>query len=113
MTPPREPESGCRPCPRCTELDAAARQVLEQLSTHPALPPALRGLPPEKLAVLLKWSILTATAPRPAWPPPRPTDAKRKHRRPLDAVIADLGGHASGGEPPVEEPDDGVFDITD
>jgi hypothetical protein len=101
-----EPGEGEGGCPRCERLSRQAAEVLTQLRASPALPPALRSMPPEKLAILLKWSILAATNPRPAWPPPRPTDAKRRRRRPLDAVIADLGGHASGGEPPVEEPDD-------
>jgi hypothetical protein len=95
-------------CPRCERLDAAARQVLEQLRAHPALPPALRVLSPERLGILVKWSIILFTNPRPQWPPPRPTDAKRRHRRPLDAIVEDLGGHASGAEPPpaLEEWDD-------
>jgi hypothetical protein len=95
-----EQNPGDGACPRCAELDAAARQVLEGLSTHPALPPALRCLPPEKLGILVRWTVVSLTNPRPAWPPPRPTDARRKHRRPLDGVIEDLGGHASGAEPP-------------
>jgi hypothetical protein len=101
------------PCPRCTALSRQAAEVMAQLQASPALPPALRALSPEKLGILVRWAILTTTAPRPQWPPPRLADAKRKHRRPLDGVIADLGGVAAGGEPPVEEPDDGVFDITD
>jgi hypothetical protein len=113
--PPLSPGAeGEGPCLRCRTLEAQAVEVLEGLRAHAALPPALRGLPPEKLAILLKWSILTATHPRPAWPPPRLTDAKRKHRRPLDAIVEDLGGRPAGAEPPpLEELDDGVFDITD
>jgi hypothetical protein len=87
-------------CPRCERLDAAARQVLEGLKAHPTLPPALRCLPPERLGILVKWTILATTAPRPGWPPPPASDEKRRRRRPLDGVIEDLGGHASGAEPP-------------
>jgi hypothetical protein len=97
------------PCPRCAALAAQAAEVMAQLQASPGLPLALRSLPPEKLAVLLKWSILTATAPRPAWPPPRLTDARRKHRRSLDAVVEDLGGRPLGAAPeppPPEELDD-------
>jgi hypothetical protein len=94
------------PCPRCAALAAQVAEVMEQLRASPALLPALRALPPEKLAILLKWSILAATNPRPAWPPPRPTEARRKHRRPLDAVVEDLGGHACGGEPPPPDPEE-------
>jgi hypothetical protein len=102
------PEPGDGACPRCERLDAAARQVLEQLRAHPALPPALRVLSPERLGILVRWAIVSLTNPRPQWPPPRPTDAKRKHRRPLDGVIEDLGGVAAGAEPPptLEEWDD-------
>jgi hypothetical protein len=93
-------------CPRCERLSRQAAEVMAQLQASPALPPALRMLSPEQLSILVRWVVLVATSPRPAWPPPRPSDARRRHRRPLDAVIADLGGRASGGEPPVEEPDD-------
>jgi hypothetical protein len=77
--------------------------VLEQLRAHAALPPALRALSPERLGILVKWSIISLTNPRPAWPPPRPTDARRKHRRPLDAIVEDLGGRPAGAEPPPPE----------
>jgi hypothetical protein len=103
MTPPHEPESDCRPCPRCAELDAAARQVLEELSTHPALPAVLRGLSPEKLAVLLRWTIVSLTNPRPQWPPRPPTAAQRRHRPGLDGPIESLGGRPAGAEPPPSE----------
>jgi hypothetical protein len=93
------------PCPRCARLEAQAAGVLEQLSAHPALPPALRAVPPERLGVLVKWTIVSLTNPRPQWPPPRPTAAQRKHRRPLDALISDFGGHASGAELAAEEDD--------
>jgi hypothetical protein len=95
-------------CPRCERLSRQAAEVLAELKAHPALPPALRCLPPEKLGILVRWTVVSLTNPRPAWPPPRPTDAKRKHRRLLDGVIEDLGGHASGAEPPsaLEEWDD-------
>jgi hypothetical protein len=102
-----EPGEGEGGCPRCTALEAQAAEVMEQLRAHPALPPALRSLPPEKLGILVRWAIVSLTNPRPAWPPPRPTDAKRKHRRSLDGIVADLGGRPAGGEPPFEEPADG------
>jgi hypothetical protein len=79
-------------CPRCARLDEAARQVLAQLSTHPALPLALRALSPERLGILVKWAIVGLTNPRPQWPPPRPTDAQRTHRPDLDDIIVGLGG---------------------
>jgi hypothetical protein len=97
------PEPGDGACPRCAELDAAARQVLVQLKAHPALPAALRGLPPERLGILLKWAILSLTNPRPQWPPRPPTAAQRRHRPGLDGPIESLGGRPAGAEPPPPE----------
>ncbi len=86
------------PCPCCARLQAQAAEVLAQLSTHPALPPALKTLPPERLAILVRWAIVSLSTPRPAGAAPRPTAAGRAHRRPLDALIADLGGRPAGAE---------------
>jgi hypothetical protein len=101
------PQGGA--CARCARLDEAARQVLEQLKAHPALPPALRVLSPERLSILVKWTIVSLAAPRSQWPPRPPTAAQRKHRPGLDGLIESLGGRPLGAEPeppPPEELDD-------
>ncbi len=94
-------------CPHCERRDAEANQVLAQLAASPALPPALRVLSPEKLAILVRWTLVSLTNPRPQWPPPpAPPRGSAQARaiastRPtLESVIEALGGRAGG--PPAE-----------
>lgn len=61
-------------CPRCAVVAGQAAEVLGALRRHPALPSALRDLPDDRLLILVKWTVVALTNPRPQWPP-RPTGA--------------------------------------
>jgi hypothetical protein len=89
-----EPGEGEGGCPRCERLDRQAAEVLEQLRASPALPPALRALPPERLGILLKWTVAALTSPRPVWPPPRPKPTAAQRRRQADLGSIEVGHDA-------------------
>lgn len=86
--------------------DAQVAEVLEaveELRRHPALPPALRALPPEKLGALVRWTAVALTNPRPVWPPRPLSKETKRHRSSLDDIIQALGGRPVGGADVGEE----------